>query len=47
MFEYVSNLEEEEEKGMIEFEENSLVSGKDQFVVGGEIKPLPIYFLSA
>ena len=46
MFEYVSGLEEEEEKGIMEFEENNLVSGKDQCVVGGEIKPLLFYFLS-
>ena len=46
MFEYVSDLEEEEEKDIMEFEGNSLVSGKDQCVVGGEIKPLLFYFLS-
>ena len=47
MFEYVSDQEEEEEeKGIMEFEGNSLLSGKDQWVVGGEIKPVPIYFLS-
>ena len=47
MFEYVSDLEEEEEeKDIIELEGNSLVSGMDQCVVGGEIKPLLFYFLS-
>ena len=45
MFENVSNLEEEE-KGIMEFEGNSLVFGTDQCVVGGEIKPLLFYFLS-
>ena len=44
MFKYVSDLEEEE-KDIMEFEGNSLVSRKDQFVVG-ENKPLPFYFLS-
>ena len=47
MFEYVSDLEEEEEeKDIMEFKGNSLVCGKDQCVVGGEIKPLLFYFLS-
>ena len=52
MFENVSNLQEEEEgeeKCIMDFEGNSLVSRKDQCVVGvveGEIKALLFYFLS-
>ena len=52
MFENVSNLQEEEEgeeKCIMDFEGNSLISRKDQCVVGvveGEIKALLFYFLS-
>ena len=46
MFKYLSDLEEEDEKFIMAFEGNSMVSGKDQCIVGGVIKPLPFSFLS-